>query len=99
MSLQKNNSLAPSRIFELYKQFFHYTRPDIYRNILNVFVICSITLTGAVIIWMVGQGFDALAQTDFNSVPSYLMIFLALVVLLQGLRYLNYYFWSGCSSV
>lgn len=93
MELQsKNNFLATNRIVELYKQFFNFVRPDLYRNLLNILVICSMTITGAVMIWMVGQGFDALGQTDFSIVPSYLLGFIAFVVLLQGLRYLNYYF-------
>lgn len=90
--MKKNNTEIPAkRIIDLFFRFVDYVRPDLYRNLLNMFVICSITITGAVLIWMVGQGFDALNQSHFNVVPSYLAGFILLVLLFQGLRYINYY--------
>lgn len=90
-SINNKGSLETIRIVELYKGFFCYLRSDIYKIILNIIVISCVIFIGAIIIWMVGQGLDALGQTNFSVLPSYLLGFLAFVVLLQVLRYLNYY--------
>ena len=86
-----NDKIQAKRIIELYFRFIDYVRPDFHRILLNIFVICGSILSGAFLIWMVGQGFDALQQNHFYVVPSYLAGFILLVVLFQGLRYINYY--------
>ena len=90
--MKTNNTEIPAKhIIDLFFRFVEYVRPDFYRNLSNMLVICGITLTGAVLIWMVGQGFDSLNQSNFSVVPSYLAGFILLVLLFQALRYTNYY--------
>lgn len=94
MASQKktDSSGIPARhIIVLFKRFFHHLRPDMGRIILNMAIICSIIATGATLIWMIGNGFDALSKSHLDVVPAYLLAFISLVVLLQVLRYGNYY--------
>lgn len=88
---RNNNNITGKKLLSLFKRFYGYTKPDITRVTLNFVVITCLTLTGAVLIWMVGQGFDALNKTNFEVVPAYLIAFIGLVILLQAFRYTNYY--------
>jgi len=78
-------------IVKLYARFYEYIRPYSRRNIINICLILGMISIGAVLIWMVGQGFDAFRRADFDIVPKYLIGFIALVVVLQSLRFASYY--------
>ena len=76
------------------RRFARYLRPDAARLALNAFVILGVTLSSAALIWMVGQGFDLLHASRFQALPGYFVAVTALVLLLQSLRYANYYLYE-----
>jgi len=85
------NKIPTTRTLRLYKLFSYYTRPYFYKILLHFFITSLMILTGAITIWMIGRGFDDLNKTNFKVVPEYLAGFIALIILLQVLRYANYY--------
>ena len=76
------------------RRFAKYLRPDLGRLLLNALVILSITVCSAALIWMVGHGFDLLHTGRFTALPHYFVAITALVLLLQFLRYANYYLYE-----
>ncbi len=76
------------------RRFAHFLRPDVTRLLLNALVILGVTVCSAALIWMVGHGFDLLHAGRFAALPGYFLAVTALVVLLQLLRYANYYLYE-----
>lgn len=86
--------LHDNRLFTAIRRFLPYLWPDKKRLALNALVVASVTAIGAILIGMVGHGFDLLNTRQFAKLPAYLGITLFLVVLLQTLRYLNFYLYE-----
>lgn len=76
------------------RRFAKYLRPDAARLLLNALVILGTTLSSAALIWMIGQGFDLLHAGRFQALPGYFLMVTSLVLLLQALRYANYYLYE-----
>ena len=76
------------------RRFAKYLRPDLPRLLLNALVIVAVTGCSAALIWMVGHGFDLLHTGQFTALPRYFFAVTALVLLLQLLRYANYYLYE-----
>ncbi len=76
------------------RRFAHYLRPHSARLLVNALVILGTTVCSAALIWMVGHGFDLLHTGRFEALPGYFLAVTALVVLLQLLRYANYYLYE-----
>ena len=76
------------------RRFARYLRPDAARLALNALVILGTTASSAALIWMVGQGFDLLHAGHFRALPGYFVVVTSLVLLLQALRYANYYLYE-----
>ena len=76
------------------RRFAKFLRPDTGRLAINAIVILGIVASSAVLIWMVGHGFDLLHAGRFEDLPGYFLAVTALVVLLQLLRYANYYLYE-----
>ena len=76
------------------RRFAHFLKPDVPRLLLNALVILGVTVCSAALIWMVGHGFDLLHAGRFTALPRYFLAVTALVVLLQLLRYANYYLYE-----
>ena len=89
-----HNGMPIATLFANYKRFFSYTRPDFPRILLNLGLHCLIVVVGAVMIWMVGRGFDALHDERFSAIPVYLVVFTVLVLLLQLFRYSSQYLYE-----
>jgi len=87
----KQQSISRRRLMTLFRRFSPCMREDITKNILNMVAVVLATLVGVAIIWMVGKTFDALNNSQFDNLPSYILIFISLVVILQLLRYVNFY--------
>lgn len=82
------------RLFAAIRRFLPHLWPDKRRLVLNAFVVAGVTGIGAVLIGMVGHGFDLLNARQFAKLPWYLGITLCLVLVLQTLRYLNFYLYE-----
>ncbi len=76
------------------RRFANYLRPDIVRLMVNAVIILGIVASSALLIWMVGHGFDLLHAGRFKDLPDYFLAITALVVLLQLLRYANHYLYE-----
>ena len=85
---------APGQVIPCMRRFSKYLRPDSARLLVNASVILAATLCSAALIWMVGHGFDLLHAGRFAALPAYFFVVTALVVLLQLLRYANYYLYE-----
>lgn len=89
------SALTPtSALLASFRRFFPYLRPDTRRIAFNAVAIAAITAVSAALIGMVGRGFDLLHARQFSALPLHLLATLALVVLLQSLRYLNLYLYE-----
>ena len=75
-------------------RFAKFLRPDSARLAINAIVILGIVASSAVLIWMVGHGFDLLHAGRFEDLPGYFLAVTSLVVVLQLLRYANYYLYE-----
>ncbi len=82
------------RISSLFLRFFHFIGNNKKIFVINVVVIAGVIVTSATLIWMIGKGINALIQDKHDSIMPYLIAIFSLVVLLQMLRYLNYYFYE-----
>ncbi len=82
------------QLLNSFRRFFPFLRADTWRIVANAGVIAGVTAVSAVLIGMVGHGFDLLHARRFNELPAYLFIMLSLAVLLQVLRYLNFYLYE-----
>ena len=91
---QDAGRLPSARLVQSIRRFAKYLRPDSARLLLNAFVIFSITIGSAALIWMVGHGFDLLHAGRFAELPGYFLAVTGLVVLVQILRYANYYLYE-----
>ena len=91
---QDAGHLPTARLVQSILRFAKYLRPDSVRLLLNAFVILGITIGSAVLIWMVGHGFDLLHAGRFVELPGYFLAVTGLVVLVQILRYANYYLYE-----
>ena len=83
--------LPPANLIYFIRRFAIYLRSYSTRLLANALVIVAGTLCSAALIWMVGHGFDLLYTGRFAALPRYFIGVAALVLLLQGLRYANYY--------
>ena len=86
--------VPPASLMNSIRRFAKYLRPDSARLLLNAVVILAGTICSAALIWMVGHGFDLLHAGRFEALPRYFFAVAALVVLLQLLRYANYYLYE-----
>jgi len=91
---QDAGRVPAARLVHSIRRFAGYLKPDSVRLLLNAIVIFAATLCSAALIWMVGQGFDLLHASRFESLPQYFLVVTALVVFLQLLRYANYYLYE-----
>lgn len=91
---QDAGRIPAARLMHSILRFAGYLKPDSARLLLNALVIFAATLCSAVLIWMVGRGFDLLHAGRFEALPEYFLVVTALVVLLQLLRYANYYLYE-----
>jgi len=91
---QDAGRIPAARLVHSILRFAGYLKPDSARLLLNALVIFAVTLCSAVLIWMVGRGFDLLHASRFEALPEYFLVVTALVVLLQLLRYANYYLYE-----
>lgn len=78
----------------LLRRFLPHLKPDLWRMGLNAALIFGITLGTAVLIWMVGHGFDLLHAGRFEALPRYFLIAAALIIGIQALRYANFYLYE-----
>lgn len=76
------------------RRFANYLRPDVVRLMVNAVIVLGIVASSALLIWMVGHGFDLLHAGRFKDLPDYFLAVTALVVLLQLLRYANHYLYE-----
>ena len=86
------DTVPTTKLFTLFRRFFFYLRPHAKHIALNGLVIVGITVASTALIWMIGQGFDLLHTGRFDALPEYILVSALLVVILQGLRYANFYF-------
>ena len=86
--------IRAARLVHSILRFAGYLKPDTARLLLSALVIFAATLCSAALIWMVGRGFDLLHASRFDALPEYFLVVTALVVLLQLLRYANYYLYE-----
>jgi len=91
---QDAGRIPATKLAQSIRRFAQYLKPDSTRLLLNAFVILGVTLGSAALIWMVGHGFDLLHAGRFAELPGYFLLVTALVVLLQALRYANYYLYE-----
>jgi len=80
-----------NKISGLFRRFFGFIGKDKKVFVVNLLVMASVIVTGAILIWMVGKRVNSLLHNKSDSMLIYLLGFCLLVVLLQVLRYLNYY--------
>lgn len=76
------------------RRFIKYLKPDAGRLLINMVVILGTVASSAALIWMVGHGFDILQAGRFDELPRYFFAVTSLVLLLQILRYANYYLYE-----
>ncbi len=86
--------LHVTTLAQAFRRFAPYLKPDSLRMMVNAIVVLVATICSALLIWMVGHGFDLLHASRFQELPRYFLAVTALVLLLQGLRYLNYYLYE-----
>ena len=86
--------IPAAKLVNSIRRFASYLKPDSARLLLNAFVILGVSLSSAALIWMVGHGFDLLHAGRFQGLPGYFLAVTALVLLLQALRYANYYLYE-----
>lgn len=86
--------LHVTTLAQAFRRFAPYLKPDALRIMVNTVVVLAATICAALLIWMVGHGFDLLHASRFQELPQYFLAVTALVLLLQGLRYLNYYLYE-----
>jgi ABC-type multidrug transport system fused ATPase/permease subunit len=86
--------IPPAKLVSSIRRFARYLKPDAGHLLLNVLVIFGVTISSAVLIWMVGHGFDLLHAGRFEELPEYFLMVTVLVVFLQLLRYANYYLYE-----
>ena len=86
--------IPAAKLVNSIRRFASYLKPDFARLLLNAFVILGVSLSSAALIWMVGHGFDLLHAGRFQVLPGYFLAVTALVLLLQALRYANYYLYE-----
>ena len=91
---QNAGPLPAAKLVHSIRRFAGYLKPDSARLLLNALVILGVTLSSAALIWMVGHGFDLLHASRFEALPGYFLAVTVLVVLLQLLRYANYYLYE-----
>lgn len=91
---QDAESIPAAKLTHSIRRFIGYLKPDAPRLLLNAMVIVGVTLCSAALIWMVGHGFDLLHAGRFEDLPGYFLVVTTLVVLLQALRYANYYLYE-----
>ena len=93
--MHSNHDGAPiTTLLAHFQRFYPYTRPDLFRMLINLGLQVVIVVVGATLIWTVGRGFDALNGERFDTIFTYLAVFCVLVVLLQGLRYASQYLYE-----
>jgi ABC-type multidrug transport system fused ATPase/permease subunit len=90
MSLNAADVFSNSLVRSM-RRFIKYLKPDAGRLLLNMVVILGTVASSAALIWMVGHGFDILHAGRFDELPRYFFAVTSLVVVLQILRYANYY--------
>ena len=73
------------------RRFAHYLRLHSTHLLVNALIVLGATVCSAMLIWMVGHGFDILHAGRFTALPRYFLAVTALVVLLQVLRYASHY--------
>ena len=93
--MTRNTVDAPATsLINSIRRFAQYIKPDSGRLLVNAVVIVGIIASSAILIWMVGHGFDLLHTRRFDALPRYFFAVTALVVLLQLLRYANHYLYE-----
>ena len=85
---------ASSNLMQHLRRFMPHFKPDLWRMGLNAAIICGVTAGSAALIGMVGHGFDLLHAGRFDALPNYFLIAGVLVVLVQALRYANFYLYE-----
>ena len=75
-------------------RFMQYLRPHTISLLLNIVVILSTIASSATLIWLVGHGFDILHEGHFEKLTRFFVEVTLLVVVLQLLRYANYYLYE-----
>ncbi|MBI3562549.1 MAG: ABC transporter ATP-binding protein [Gammaproteobacteria bacterium] len=85
----------PAKLAQALRRFAPYLKPHALRMLLNVLVVLGATFSSALLIWMIGHGFDLLHASRFKELPRYFLGLTILVILLQGLRYANYYLYES----
>ncbi len=80
------------KLYDLFLIFVVYLKQQKLRFTINCIVLIFAISTGAILIWMLGQGANALYNKEFNLAPDYLLAFCSLFLFLQTLRFLNAYY-------
>lgn len=91
---QEAAQVSNTGVMQAIRRFAVYLKPDSARLVVNAGVIVGTIASSTALIWMVGHGFDLLHAGRFSDLPDYFIAITALVVLLQALRYANYYLYE-----
>lgn len=81
-------------LMRLLRRFLPHLKPDLWRMGSNAALIFGVTFGTAVLIWMVGHGFDLLHAGRFEALPRYFLIAAVLIIGIQALRYANFYLYE-----
>jgi len=88
---QNATGVSSTTLMHSMRRFVKFMKPDAGHLLLNMLVILGTVACSAALIWMVGHGFDILQAGRFEELPRYFFAVTSLVVVLQLLRYANYY--------
>jgi len=87
----KNKSVHSLKSYHLYLKYKPFLFKDRYRFLITLILVSCSIVVGAVMIWMLGQGANALYNKNFVVIPQYLLYFGITLLVFQMFRYLSYY--------
>ncbi len=88
-SEQNKPSFEKSSVY--FFRYLVFLQKDRLRFVSSLLMITASIILGAVLIWFVGKGANALYSKDFSEMPNYFIIFIAIFITFQFLRFANYY--------
>jgi len=92
-----NDKFVGTGVFDVrhaIQRFKYYLSPHKVPLLINVVVISLSIACSATLIWLVGHGFDLLNAARFEELTPFFIEVTAVVLLLQFLRYANYYLYE-----